>query len=145
MALELRSYFVCRYGGDQLPSLPWGHALFDCVLVCADPDESQRLAAAFSAEIVRCAVDWVQTTGVHAEFIHDCVDWASVAAGVQDAVGDGHPMTAWHEDAISFHEMCDLAAICFGGADSVLCVVIGSDDDRDKFARLLRHRLAHRE
>lgn len=86
---ELRTYFACRYQGGSLPPLPWRDALFDCVLVSANHDESHRLAQSFSAEIVRHSVDWVQTTGPHAEFIHDCVDWASVAAGVQEAVGDG--------------------------------------------------------
>ena len=141
---KLRSYFCCLYRGGDLPSLPWGDQMFDCVLVSIDSDAARRLANSFSDAIVRRAVDYVQTTGVHAELLHDFVDEASVDAGVQHAVGDGHPMTTWHEDALSLDEMCEVAALCFGGADQVLCVVVGTEHDQQAFVDRLRDRLAKR-
>ena len=139
---QLRSYFTCLYDGGALPALPWGDALFDCVLVSADHDKARRLADSFSDEIVKHAVDYVQTTGAHAELIHDYVDEASVAASIQGAVGDGDPMTTWHEDALSLVEIASVAELCFGGADRVLCVVVGSPQDHEAFIKLLRDHLA---
>lgn len=141
---KLRSYFCCLYRGGDLPSLPWGDERFDCVLVSADSDEARRLAVSFSEVIVRHAVDYVQTTGVHAELLHDFVDEASVGDGVQNAVGDGHPMTTWHEDALSLDAMCEVAALCFGSAVQVLCIVVGTGQDQRAFAERLRVRLAER-
>ena len=141
---KLRSYYCCIYRGGDLPSLPWGDELFDCVLVAIDSDAARRFADSFAKAIITQAVDYVQTTGVHAELLHDLVDEASVMAGVQDVVGDGHPMTTWHEDALSLDEMCEVARLCFGGADQVLCVVVGTEHDQQAFANRLRDRLAER-
>lgn len=138
---RLRSFFACTYHGHALPPLPWGEQQFDCVLVVADDAEMRRLVGSFAEEIVRHAVDYVQTTGAHAELLHDSIDAASVGAGVQDVVGDGRPMTAWHDDARSLAEMCEVAALCFGSADAVLCVIVGSEQDRHAFVALLRARL----
>ena len=142
---RLRSFYCVAYEGGELPPLPWGDERFDCVLVVADPDRVQTLGGAFAEAIVRCNVDYVQTTGEHAEFVHDRIDWASVAAGVQDAVGDGHPMTSWHEDARTLDAMGEVAALCLGGHDWVLCAFVGRDVDRRTFVEGLRRRLASGE
>lgn len=52
-------------------------------------------------------------------------------------------MTAWHEDATTTPETCEVAALCHSGTDFVLCVVVGSDADLAEFVELLRKRLAH--
>ena len=106
-----------------------------------DPDRSRQLADVFSDEIVTHAVDYVQTTGVHAELLHDYVDEAAVAAGLQAQVGDGKPMTSWHEDAISLSQISEVAAHCFGAADQVLCLVVGDDSDLVGFADALRNQI----
>jgi hypothetical protein len=61
--------------------------------------------------------------------LHDAIDRASVAAGRQRAVGDGSPMTSWHEEEQSAEEMAEVAALCFGGHERVLVLVVG--DERD--------------
>lgn len=142
---ELRSFYACRYDGGALPTLPWGSAEFDCVLVCLDPDRSRQLAGSFSVEIVTHAIDYVQTTSVHAEWLHDRVDEAAVAAGLQEQVGDGMPMTAWHEDAVTLPQIIEVAIDCLGSADQVLCLVVGRDSDVAEFAAELRRRLEERE
>lgn len=143
---EGRSFHVCDYDGVRLPALPWGNDPFDCVLfVAANATAAARLGPLFAAEIVRHAVDYVQTAGPGAEAIHDLIDQASVQAGVQAAIGDGRPMTTWHEDANTPAAGAEVAALCFGGADHVLCVVIGSQQDRLAFAAALRLRLAERD
>ena len=141
---ELRSYFTCLYSGGVLPSLPWGDELFDCVLVSADHDSARRLADAFSDEIVRHAVDTMQSTGPHGELIHDHIDEAHVEAQIQGAAVVGCPMTTWHDDALSLAEIAEVAELCLGGADRVLCVVAGSEQEQRAFIDLLRDRLAER-
>jgi hypothetical protein len=98
---ELRSFFAAMFDGSPIAPLPWGDAEFDCILVCADPARAILVAESFASSIVRCRVDWVQVTGPDSERIHDLVDEPSVRAGVQAAVGDGRPMTSWHEEAES--------------------------------------------
>jgi len=141
----LRSFFTCRYDGGPLPDLPWGDAEFDCVLVSGDHDRARGLADSFSDEIVKHSVDYVQTTGPYAELIHDFVDEAAVVRGLQHAVGDGSPMTTWHEDARSLEKIVDVAKSCFGGADQVLCMVVGSAADHEQFTTILRDRLSATE
>jgi hypothetical protein len=138
----LRAYFSGLYQGGALPALPWGSEQFDCILVWIDHGDARGFADSFSTEIVKCSVDYVQTTGVHAELIHDYIDEAAVLAGIQGAVGDGFPMTTWHEDALTLDEIAEVAGICFGGADYVLCLVVGSPDDHNQFNNLLRKRLS---
>jgi hypothetical protein len=58
------------------------------------------------------------------------------------SVGDGNPMTSWHEDALSIAQIAEVADDCLGCEDRVLCVVVGSTQDQETFVELLRARLA---
>jgi hypothetical protein len=138
---ELRSFFAAVFDGPAISPLPWGDVQFDCVLVCADPPRALRLAEAFASAIVTCTVDWVQVTGPDAEYIHDLVDQASVRAGVQSEVGDGRPMTSWHEDARSPTAQAEVAHHCHGASDYVLCLVVGSDSEYRAFTEALSRSL----
>ncbi|MGE0145639.1 MAG: hypothetical protein AB7T19_20305 [Planctomycetota bacterium] len=140
----LRTFWCCRYAGGELPSLPWADAVFDCIVIAGEEASAQHHGAPFADVIVRRRVDYVQTTGPRAEWLHDLIDEASVRNGRQDAVGDGSPMTTWHDDALSFPQICEVAECCFGSADDVLCVVLGSEEDRRCFTDLLRERLSER-
>jgi hypothetical protein len=138
---ELRSFFAAIFDAPPIAPLPWGNAEFDCILVCADPAKATLLAESFATAIVRCAVDWVQVTGPGSERIHDLVDEASVRAGVQAAVGDGHPMTSWHEEAVSPSAHAEVARHCHGASDYVLCLVAGSESHYSEFIEALSRSL----
>jgi hypothetical protein len=99
--------YVCPFRVEYLRSLPWRAELFDAfVISLEDEDASERTRDAI-AELVRLNNDWVETFGIAAERLHDDIDEASVAVGRQRAVGDGSPMTAWHDDLTSLERIVD--------------------------------------
>jgi hypothetical protein len=124
-----RRYFAALYSPGCLSELPWGSEPFDCVVFLCDADGAKRLTGALCAELARSRVDWVQVAGRAAEELHDAIDRASVAAGRQKKVGDGSPMTSWHEEAESLAAMAEVARLCLGGQDSVLVLVVGREAD----------------
>jgi len=136
----LRNFYVGQFDGSPFPILPWGNAPFDCILV-APHAPSRELAESFSSQIIKQSVDWVQTTGPNAEFIHDLIDETAVGDGLQPEVGSGNPMTSWHDDATSPEEIAEVAALCFGAADFVLCLVVGNESDVAQFSSALRARI----
>jgi hypothetical protein len=106
-----------------MDALPWGLDPFDCVVFLCEklPD-----SASIAAELAGTAADWIQVAGVGAEALHDAIDRASVAIGRQRAVGDGSPMTSWHEEDTTPAQMAQVALLCFGGEDRVAIVVVGN-------------------
>ena len=70
---------------------------FDCVVVNRAEPPSDMQNALIAAIAIR-AGDWVEVFGDRAEVIHDLIDLASVRIGRQSVVGDGNPMTTWHEE-----------------------------------------------
>jgi hypothetical protein len=137
----LQEYYVVSFDGSPLAEFPWGDAPFECVLVDAAHGRARDLATEFARQIVRCNVEWVATTGRDAEFIHDLVDEASVEAGRQERVGDGSPMTSWHDEATTLEQIADVAVPGLGACAFVLCVVVGSPVDYRRFAHILKGRL----
>jgi hypothetical protein len=135
-----REFFIGRYELGVLANLPWGHEPFDCVVfLCNDMwhsslDEISRALADTNS-------DWIQVAGPHSMDLHDAVDQASVDIGRQATVGDGVPMTSWHDDAVSFDEMADIAALCFGAHERVLILVVGQEQDLDEAHRAVRTRI----
>jgi hypothetical protein len=123
----LRQFYAVRYSDIALDKLPWGEAEFDCMIFACDRALARRLAEDVAYDIVQCNVDWVETTGEDAERMHDLIDVASVKSGRQGMVGDGNPMTAWHEEALTIPQMADVATCCAGGTDYVLVLVIGGE------------------
>ena len=138
----LRNYYAGLFDGSPIGPFPWADALFDCVLISANHQKSRQLASGFANQIVGCNVDWVQTTGPDAEAIHDLVDEAAMRAGRQQSVGDGSPMTSWHEEAVTLERMAEVAHYCQGGSDYVLCAVVGDDSELRRFLDCLRQRLS---
>jgi hypothetical protein len=124
-----RHYTVALYHAGCLEALPWGDEPFDCVVFLCDPDRVQAVRTTLSIEMARAKVDWVQVAGNGAKELHDAIDAASVAVGRQQAVGDGSPMTSWHEEALAVEEMADVASLCFGGHERVLVLVVGGAAD----------------
>ncbi len=124
-----RRYFAALYRPGCLSELPWGGEPFDCVVFLCDPARAQALAGSLSSDLARSRVDWVQVAGRGAEGLHDAIDRASVTVGRQRVVGDGSPMTSWHEEAQNPDAMAEVARLCFGGQDRVVVLVVGRPAD----------------
>jgi len=124
-----RLYSAALYYPGCVAALPWGDEPFDCVIFLCDTGQAEAVREDLSREIARANVDWVQVAGIGSEELHDAVDRASVAVGRQKAVGDGSPMTSWHDEASSIEQMAKVAASCFGGEDRVLVLVVGREQD----------------
>lgn len=110
---------------------------FDCFVVSRRVDGSLSNKELFEA-IARRA-DWVEVFGLDAENIHDAIDRASVEAGRQRRIGEGTPMTAWHEDLSD--DQAIASYILTGGqgvAEHKVVVVIGSIEDEQSIVRALR-------
>jgi hypothetical protein len=89
-------------------------------------------------------LDWVQVAGSGAQDLHDAIDAAGVTVGRQLAVGEGSPMTSWHEEALAVEEMADVASLCFGGHERVLVLVVGSATDLRESVAAVKYRLTSR-
>ncbi len=137
----LRGFYVSLFDGSSFPSLPWGDEVFDCVVVSTG-QVPRGTAAVLSDLLVKQNLDWVQTTGPDAELLHDMVDEAAVGDGRQPEVGHGDPMTSWHTDACSVEQIAEVTSYCFGAADQVLCLVVGSARDLEAFSDSLAGRLS---
>jgi hypothetical protein len=114
----------------------------DAFLVVLDesymPQEVERLLV----DLVVCDTDWVETFGPGSEHLHDLVDRASVLVGRQSAVGDGSPMTAWHEDLV---DCADIVAYVIQGGhghcDVKLVLIVGSEEQVKDFIAEVRRQL----
>jgi hypothetical protein len=101
---------------------------------------SDELAGEIAAEIVKLPVDWVEIFGSRCEYLHDRIDVASVSIGRQEKVGDGSPMTAWHnhlseiEDIVSY-----IRTGGQGSAGTKIVVVIGPEHSADNVAERIAH------
>jgi len=124
-----RQYYAALYRPGCLAVLPWGNAQFDCVIFLCDPIQAGDACEELSRELARANVDWIQAAGPGAEELHDAVDRTSVAVSRQRAVGDGSPMTSWHEEMVDPEQMAEVAALCFGGREHVLVLVVGRESD----------------
>jgi len=137
-----RHFYAVRFRPDCLQSLPWGGEEFDCTVFACDPQQIRERAQSICAALVDANTDWVATTGPDAEWLHDLVDSSSVHRGRQTAVGDGSPMTAWHEDAVGVDQMADVVYYGAGGQDYVVALVVGNEIDFTSAVGSLKGRLA---
>jgi hypothetical protein len=137
-----RWYSGALYRPGCFATLPWGDQPFDCVVFLCDPGQAKTVREELSHELARANVDWVQVAGSGAEELHDAIDRAGVAVGRQRAVGDGSPMTSWHEEALTPEDMAEVAALCFGGEEQVLVLVVGRESDLAASAAAVKDRLA---
>jgi len=133
------TFLVCHGAVPALELLPWGPELCDAFVAVLDVDLlSDDIAQKTAEDLVRVTVDWVETMGPKCEFLHDLVDHAAVSAGKQAAVGDGHPMTAWHNDFSDAEKMASW--VCLGGHGlslNRLVIVFGPDSAVLQFALTL--------
>ncbi len=123
--------FAVRFRAGCLQSLPWRDEAFDCSIVCLRPPTEENVIEEIARAVVTAKTDWVHTLGAQAEAIHDAVDLASVKTGRQANVGDGLPMTSWHDDITDVREMAKF--VVSGGlglnVDYHVVVVVGSEAD----------------
>jgi len=136
-----RHLYAVQFAPGCLQALPWGDTQFDCTVVVCNAREARHRAEEISIEVVDANTDWVNTTGPDAEWLHDVIDRTSVDRGRQGKVGDGDPMTSWHEDAVNDSQMAEVARGGWGGHDNVLALVVGDKEDFARFVALLRDSL----
>jgi len=102
-----------------------------------------ELAPMIAEDLVRLPTDWIDIMGTGSEWLHDVIDRAAVAIGRQDRVGDGIPMTAWHDDLRDMAAMIDFLRLGgLGGTDHKLVVVVGDAPSTVGFADGLSSSLA---
>ena len=134
---EFTTYVVAQGNVPEANQILSTTEEFDAFVITLDSELlSEELADAIAARIVRLPVDWVETFGPRCEYLHDRIDAASVSIGRQEKVGDGSPMTAWHEHLSNIDDI--VSYIRTGGqgtAETKIVVVIGREQSADTIAR----------
>lgn len=133
---ECTTYVVVQGDVPEAYQMPQGMEECDAFIITLDSKLlSAELASEIAGKIVRLPVDWVETFGPQSEYLHDLVDQASVSIGRQEKVGDGDPMTAWHENLTNLDEVVSyLRAGGHGSAEIKLVVIIGPKDCANSIA-----------
>lgn len=109
---------------------------FDCFIVNRvtkfDGDSSVLLQA-----ITSRAGKWVEALGNAAEEVHDAIDATSVRIGRQSAIGEGDPLTTWHDDMSD----SDIASYVLtggpGSSDTKVVVIVAPDIVAERLIRKL--------
>jgi len=117
------AYFAVKYEPGCLNALPWGHEKFDCLIFKQGNDDLMKHA---TDELLTKNCDWIHTAGEDPRYWHDYIDQRSVNLGRQAAVGDGNPMTAWHDDMVNPEKW--ESTINFGGSNYFLILLVGFTD-----------------
>lgn len=100
---------------------------FDCFLINRQTDAPSYQSELIEA-IARCTTGWVEVFGIDAEKLHDAIDLSSVFLKRQLRIGDGNPMTAWHDDMTGDSEIASY--VLSGGqgtASAKIVIVLGSN------------------
>jgi hypothetical protein len=104
------------------------HECIDCFVLLLGQPLDEVDTDALTTELASANNDWVHVLGRNSESLHDAVDEMSVRLGRQRAVGDGFPMTSWHDDLVTIDEMADFIALGgHGGAAALIVIVIGDE------------------
>jgi hypothetical protein len=139
---RLREFFVGLYSSESLRRLPWADSAFDCIFVAIEGEKARPLGVSFASSIVQTNVDYVQTVGPDSEWLHDLVDEEAVLSGRQSAVGDGSPMTTWHDEVVTLEGAAEIAHLCFGSTPYVLCLLTGGEPTLRSFVGALEAELS---
>jgi hypothetical protein len=123
--------FAVRFRPGCLRELPWHNQPFDCSVLCVRPTSGEGGVEAIASEVAAARTEWVHVLGKEAQVIHDAVDRSSVNLGRQAKVGDGVPMTSWHDD---LQDLGEIAAFVVSGGLGLTCdyhlaLVVGSEND----------------
>jgi len=120
------AYLVTERKAPTIDQLPWNVEESDAFVVVLDGELlSDELAAEIAESLVKLPVDWIEIIGPRTEYLHDLIDEASVAIGRQPKVGDGNPMTAWHQFSDLYETVSYLRVGGLGATERKIVVVIG--------------------
>jgi hypothetical protein len=152
MGIELRSkdthYYICDHSEEShLAELPWGEKQFDAfIVILRESAVSSDLIHIVIAELVMRNTDWIETVGPKSEWLHDEIEKASVRLGRQKQVGDGSPMTAWHNDIKKLSDMVEYVGNGgHGGNDYKAVIVIGNPIDFTMFVEELKENISRED
>lgn len=134
-------YIGC-YAPGVLQNPPWGQEPFDCFVVRRSSGFQTKDMALLAEELASANTDWVETIGTDAERLHDAIDSASVQIGRQRRVGDGSPMTAWHDRLLSTPAIIEHVRVGgLGQRSTKVLLVIGTEADAAELVRALEDAL----
>ena len=131
-------YYVCDCNDGVIGQLPWIDEMCDVILPIFDKSMvDSKVVQKQIDELILKYTDWFDVFGAKSKWLHDEIDKASVRLGRQKAVGDGSPMTAWHEEIRDYEEMVDNACHgVSGGNDNIIIFVIGRIEDYKRFVKM---------
>lgn len=132
------SYYAMLYGEGAFARLPWGHALFDCVIFPPTGKDPAGMEALINA-LPYIQIEWVYTTGVDAEYWHDRVDQVSVEKGFQSELGGGYPMTAWFSEIKSIDDW--RADACLGDAGHLVLILMDPDAEIERKIEKVKNKI----
>ncbi|HUA20269.1 MAG TPA: hypothetical protein VMU80_16200 [Bryobacteraceae bacterium] len=126
---EFTHYVVVERRAPVTDELPWKGEECDAFVIVLDGNLlSNELAAEIAEGLVQLPVDWIETMGDRCEYLHDLIDEVSVSIGRQGKVGEGDPMTAWHEEFSDEEEMVSYIRMGgHGAAEKKIVVVVGPE------------------
>ncbi len=138
--------YFARFQPGCLDCAPWGEEEYDCFVLNRSPLLTSIEMDQIAIEVAGGRNDWVQTLGRGSEKMHDAIDEASVRMGRQAAIGDGYPMTSWHEDVITLDEMVDfvLRGSLGGSSDYLVALIVGSDQEYSEALRIAKPKISAR-
>ena len=138
--------YLCRYKPQCLKTPPWKDALFDCFVLVPSEKLTDEECRKLAFEIADTNTDWVHTLGESSEKLHDAIDLMAIEIGRQVMVGEGIPMTSWHEELTSLPDMATF--VSEGGlghnCDYQLVILVGTEQEYLKFKELLLQSLDKR-
>ena len=134
------TYLVVHEHVPRVQDLAWFDSECDAFVAILDGVRlTDDVADKVATGLVALPTDWIETMGSRSEALHDRIDATSVAIGRQPQVGNGDPMTAWHDDKLDLRAMVEWIALGgHGAADCKLVVVVGSAKVALKFEGALR-------
>jgi len=122
------TYLVVEGKASAIDQLPWRVEESDAFVVVLDGKLlSDELAVEIAESLVKLPVDWIETMGARSEYLHDLMDEASVAMGRQEKVGDGNPMTAWHQFSDIWEMVSYLRVGGLGSTERKIVIVVGPE------------------
>ena len=132
------TYYAALFEEALFDQLPWGNRLFDCFIFPPRGKSHSRMERLLDV-LPYARVDWVFTAEPRSEYWHDRVDHKSVEKGVQEKVGDGHPMTAWFEEIKTPGDWD--TSYNHGGSDHFLFIFLDCSEPMTKRVDALRKKI----
>ena len=100
----------------------------DCFVLLCGAVLDTNMTNVIARELAAANNDWVHVLGIDSQPLHNAIDRFSVELGRQRAVGDGVPMTSWHDDLTTVDEMAAFIACGgLGAAPVLIAVVVGEE------------------